>query len=151
LTFAAGTGCHRQSIGFKLPAAPAILRASRRVEPPARRHARVLTKNTNGVDSKNKNDTSADFGAIWQMTLNGVDYTVTGSNRLGTDPFSFPYGFPIPNSGMVLGTGTGTVHKPFFTNWPAVVVGPFSCTWLCDQLQDGSFDDVATCTISLYE
>ena len=131
----------------------------------------VLTKNKNGLILKTKakvgtllgctadpteerervNVPTADYGEIWQMTLDGKDYTVTGSNRLRTNPWIHPYGFPIPNTGMVLGTSTGTVHKSFITDWPPVVVGSLSCTWLGDPIQDNSYEDVGTCTISLYE
>lgn len=130
----------------------------------------VLTKNKNGSLIKVKEKVggllgctayftpafergypTADLGEIWQMTLNGKDYTVTGSNRLRTDPFNEPFGFPVPDSGMVLGTSTGTVHKSFATTLPPVVVGSFSCTWLADDQQVGGYEDVATCTISLYE
>ncbi len=131
----------------------------------------VLTKNKNGslIKTKHKVGTllgctadpteenervevkTLDFGVIWQMTLNGKDYSITGSNRLRTNPFSFPYGFPVPYSEMVLGTSTGTVYKSFFTTLPPVVVGSVSCTWLSDPSSVGNFDEVATCTISLYE
>jgi hypothetical protein len=131
----------------------------------------VLTKNKNGslIKIKQKVGTllgctayftpalergypTADLGEIWQMTLNGRDYTVTGSNRIRTDPFNPPFGFPVPDSGMTLGTSTGTVHKSFFTTpLPPVVVGSFSCTWLSDPSESGSYEDVTTCTISLYE
>jgi hypothetical protein len=131
----------------------------------------VLTKNKNGSLMKTKakvgtllgctaaptveyervETPTADFGKVWQMTLNGKDYTVGGSDRLRTNPLVYPYGFPVPFTGMVLGTSTGTVAKSFLTNWPPVVVGSVSCTWLSDPSQDNSFDEVATCTISLYE
>ena len=130
----------------------------------------ILTKNKNGslIKVKEKVGTllgctayptpelergfpTADFGEIWQMTLNGKDYTITGSNRLRTDPFNEPFGFPVPYSGMSLGTSTGTVHRSFFTTLPPVVVGSLSCTWLADPQQIGGYEDVANCTISLYE
>jgi hypothetical protein len=95
---------------------------------------------------------TADFGEIWQMTLNGKEYTVTGTNRLRTNPNLPPYGFPVPYTGMFLVTSTGTVHKSFADTWPAVVVvGSFSCNVLSDLAQTGSFEDLGTCTISLYE
>jgi len=130
----------------------------------------ILTKNKNGSLMKIKQKVgtligcwgyptpelergypTADFGAVWQMTLNGTDYTITGSNRLRTDPFNPPFGFPVPNTGMSLGTSTGTVYKSFFTTLPPVVVGSLSCTWLSDPSQSGTYEEVATCTISLYE
>lgn len=130
----------------------------------------ILTKNKNGSLTKIKQKVgtligcwafptpelergypTADFGAAWQMNLNGTDYTITGSNRLRTDPFNPPFGFPVPNTGMSLGTSTGTVYKSFFTTLPPVVVGSFSCTWLGDPTQSGTYEEVATCTISLYE
>jgi len=130
----------------------------------------ILTKNKNGslIKIKQKIGTligcwafptpelergypTADFGAVWQMTLNGNDYTITGSNRLRTDPLNPPFGFPVPNTGMSLGTSTGTVFTSFFSPVPPVVVGSFSCTWLGDPTQSGTYEAVATCTISLYE
>lgn len=132
----------------------------------------VLTKNKNGSFKKTKQKVgtilgcnseltpewervvfqTGDFGSVWQMSLNGKDYTITGASRLRTNPFISPYGFPVPNSGMVLGGSTGTIHKSFAETWPDIVtVGSFSCTWLGDPNQVGGFDDLATCTISLYE
>ena len=94
---------------------------------------------------------TADFGQVWQMTLNGKEYTVTGSLRLRTDPANPPFGFPIPNTGMVLLTSTGTVHKSFATDWPPVVVGTMSGNFLSDPLAIGGYDELAIFTISLYE
>lgn len=94
---------------------------------------------------------TADFGEIWQVELNGTEYTITGSNRMRTDPTSPPYGFPSPLTGMFIGTSTGTVHKSFSDYWPPVVVGSFSCNFLTDPSQSGGFEELATCTISLYE
>jgi hypothetical protein len=94
---------------------------------------------------------TADFGEIWQMELNGKEYTVTGSNRMRTGPTNPPYGFPSPFTGMFIGTSTGTVHKSFADYWPPVVVGSFSCNFLSDPSQVGAFEELATCTISLYE
>lgn len=130
----------------------------------------ILTKNKNGSLMKIKQKVGTlvgcwaeptlglergiptlDFGSVNQMTLNGSEYTITGSQRLRTDPFSPPYGFPVPNTGMSLGTSTGTVYKSFFTTLPPVVVGSLSCTWLSDPSQSGTYEELATCTISLYE
>lgn len=131
----------------------------------------ILTKNKNGSLMKVKQQVgsligcwaeptpelergfeTADFGSVSQMTLNGNDYTITGSQRLRTNPFIPPFGFPVPFSGMVLGTTTGTVYQSFFTTLPeVVVVGAISCTWLADPSQSDTYEELATCTISLYE
>ena len=96
---------------------------------------------------------TADLGEIWRLTLHGEQYTVTGSNRFRTNPFDYPNGFPVPNTGMFLGTGTGTVHKPFATHWPPVVVGSFSTNYvLSSSPADGIRQDLSSIiTIRLYE
>jgi hypothetical protein len=96
---------------------------------------------------------TADLGEVWQMTLHGTDYTVGGSNRFRTDPFSYPYGFPVPNTGMWLGTGTGTIHKSFETDWPPVVVGSFSTNYVFSESSTVGFnpDLSSIITIRLYE
>lgn len=92
---------------------------------------------------------TGDFGEVWQVTLlNGKEYTVTGSNRLRTDPVNGP-GFPM--MGMSLSTQTGTVYKSFATDWPPVVVGAMSGNFLADPLEIGGFDELAILSFSLYE
>ena len=93
------------------------------------------------------------LGEIWKMHLHGKNYTVTGSNRLRTNPFVSPYGFPVPNTGMFLATGTGTIHKPFETHWPRVVVGSFSTNYVYSEGPAEGFnpDLLSIVTIRLYE
>ena len=96
---------------------------------------------------------TADLGEVWQMTLHGTDYTITGSNRFRTNPGAYPYGFPVPYTGTWLGTGTGTIHKSFETDWPPVIVGSFSTNYIySDSSTDGFNPDLASIlTIRLYE
>ena len=76
-----------------------------------------------------RNNTIAtyDFGAVWELALDGKTYIVTGMSRLRTDPaVDVNVGAP----GDFLGVSTGTVFTPeSILEVPPVPVGSFSVNY----------------------
>lgn len=86
-----------------------------------------------------------DWGLISLLTLNGKQYTVTGSSRLRNDPDP---GFP--GEGMFMSGTTGTIFERFEMGVVPQVVGSMTANSITIPGEDGTYSTQSLFTIRLY-
>jgi hypothetical protein len=87
----------------------------------------------------------ADFGIVWDLSLNGQSYLVGGGGRFRTNPPAFPPNFPEP--GMSLAGTTGTIVIPPNVFTP---VGSMSGNTLGNEFGIAGYEDGSLITVRLY-